>query len=333
MRAAHTGIDAMDYNENSTPFFSVIVPLYNKAPHVNRSISSVLRQTFPQYELIIINDASTDSSLDEVRKFSDPRIKFFQRNEPSPGGYAARNLGIRESRAAWVAFLDADDEWHSRHLERVFEGIRQFPDVGMVSSGWWISVEGNEKKYNEYYIHNKAQGSHLYDIRTYIQGPRPIWTSVAVVQRELLAGIGGFDERWQHGADTDVWLRVLLTCNMQALWIPELGATYHMDSVNRVSSKLFQVSSPSAASIKNYLATHPIIAEDLHLQLRQYANTVSMKTFMRKILHDDISIRDIANTFFFGALPAKSRAYIIFLYLLPVFLRKKVASRIVDRLF
>ena len=120
---------------------------------------------------------------------------------------------------------------------------------------------------------------------------------------------------------------------MQALWIPELGATYHMDSVNRVSSKLFQVSSPSAASIKNYLATHPIIAEDLHLQLRQYANTVSMKTFMRKILHDDISIRDIANTFFFGALPAKSRAYIIFLYLLPVFLRKKVASRIVDRLF
>jgi glycosyltransferase involved in cell wall biosynthesis len=322
----------MDYNENNRPFFSVIVPLYNKAPHVNRSISSVLRQTFRQYELIIINDASTDSSLDEVRKFSDPRIKLFQRNEPSPGGYAARNLGMRESRAAWVAFLDADDEWHSRYLELVYEGIRQFPDAGMVSSGWWISMEGNEKKYNEYYIHNKAKGSHLYDIKTYIRGPRPIWTSVAVVQRELLAEIGGFDERWQHGADTDLWLRVLLARNMQALWIPGPGATYHMDSVNRVSARLYQVASPSATSIKNYLKTHPIIAEDLHLQLRQYANKLSMKTFVRKILHDDISIRDIAGTFFFGALSLKRRAYIIFLYLLPVFLRRKVASRIIDRL-
>jgi hypothetical protein len=105
-----------------------------------------------------------------------------------------------------------------------------------------------------------------------------------------------------------------------------------MDSVNRVSARLFQVSSPSAASIKNYLKTHPIIAEDLHLQLRQYANKLSMKTFVRKILHDDISIRDIVGTFFFGALSPKIRAYIVFLYLLPVFLRKKVASRIVDRL-
>ena len=330
MRAAHTGTDAMDYSENSMPFFSVIVPVYNKAPHVNRSISSVLRQTFTQYELIIINDASTDSSLDEVRKFSDPRIKLFQRNEPSPGGYAARNLGIRESRAAWVAFLDADDEWHSRHLELVFEGIRQFPDAGMVSSGWMISGEG-ANKYDAYYAINRARGAHLYDMMTYIHGPRPIWTSVAVVRKELLRDAGGFDERWRHGADTELWLRLLLQ-NVRGLWIPGPGATYYRDAENRVTADLHQFVAPSAITIKNYLKAAPRLPGDFILHLKVYANQISMRPFRRKILHADIRIRDITGTFFFGVLPLKRKLLLILLCLLPMGIRKKLAQQIIKQL-
>ncbi len=125
----------MDCNGGSRPFFSVVVPVYNKAPHIQRSLGSVLRQTFSDYELIIINDASTDGSRDEILAFSDPRIRLFDRQVPGAGGYAARNFGIVRSRADWVAFLDADDEWDGGHLARAAEGIRAYPPRSYLRAG------------------------------------------------------------------------------------------------------------------------------------------------------------------------------------------------------
>src|SRR5690606_23125546 len=99
--------------------FSVIMPVYNKAPHLRRSIKSVLAQSYTGFELIIINDASTDSSYDVLTSFNDPRIRLFNRDRPGPGGYAARNLGIEASSFEWISFLDADDEWEPDYLESV----------------------------------------------------------------------------------------------------------------------------------------------------------------------------------------------------------------------
>jgi len=79
------------------PFFSVVIPIYNKGPHIHRSISSVINQTFQNFELILVNDASTDNSLEEIQKFTDEHIRLFQRTQPGPGGYAARNLGIEKA--------------------------------------------------------------------------------------------------------------------------------------------------------------------------------------------------------------------------------------------
>jgi len=86
------------------PLFSVIVPVYNKGPHIHRSIKSVLNQTFEDYELLLINDASTDNSLEEMQKFTDPRIRILHRDQPGPGGYAARNLGTQEAQANGLLF-------------------------------------------------------------------------------------------------------------------------------------------------------------------------------------------------------------------------------------
>jgi glycosyltransferase involved in cell wall biosynthesis len=102
------------------PFFSVIVPVYNKEKYVSRAISSILNQSFDDFELIIICDPSSDNSNLEVLKFHDSRIKIFNREIPGPGGYAARNLGIENSNGKWIAFLDADDEWYSNHLSEAF---------------------------------------------------------------------------------------------------------------------------------------------------------------------------------------------------------------------
>ncbi|MDI9370841.1 MAG: glycosyltransferase family A protein, partial [Synergistota bacterium] len=75
--------------ESSTPFFSAVIPVYNKGPHVARAIRSVLAQTWQNYELLLINDASTDESLEEMQKYTDPRIRILHRDTPGPGGYAA----------------------------------------------------------------------------------------------------------------------------------------------------------------------------------------------------------------------------------------------------
>ena len=151
------------------------------------------------------------------------------------------------------------------------------------------------------------------------------------MQRELLVEIGGFDERWQHGEDTDLWLRVLLTPNMQALWIPEPGATYHMNSVNRLCKNLFQVSCPSAASIKDYLGSHPVIAEDLDLQLRQYANAMSLKPLLRRIITADCSIKDISDLLFWRCLPLKTKLILMGLLCLRGGLRRKAALTILEK--
>jgi len=93
------------------PFFSIVIPVHNKAPYLGRSIGSVINQNFTDFELILIDDASADRSLVEMQKFADPRIRILHRDAPGAGGYAARNLGVMEAKAEWVAFLDADDEW------------------------------------------------------------------------------------------------------------------------------------------------------------------------------------------------------------------------------
>jgi glycosyltransferase involved in cell wall biosynthesis len=108
---------------------------------VARSVGSVLNQTFRDFELIIINDASTDGSVEEVQKFNDPRIRLLHRDEPGPGGYAARNLGIKEARGKWIAFLDADDEWYPEHLWKMKELSIRYPEVYFMGCGWHICTK------------------------------------------------------------------------------------------------------------------------------------------------------------------------------------------------
>src|SRR5690606_31751069 len=96
---------------------SVIVPAYNKGPHIKRCINSIVKQTYSCFELIIVYDQSSDDTLKGIEEFTDSRIRLFKRDVPGPGGYAARNLGIEKANGNWIAFLDADDEWYPDHLE------------------------------------------------------------------------------------------------------------------------------------------------------------------------------------------------------------------------
>ena len=97
-----------------TPFFSIVIPLYNKEPFIEKTIQSVLDQTFKDFEIIIINDGSTDKSLGEVECLNDERISIF--TIINQGVSHARNHGIHKAKGHYIAFLDADDYWESEFL-------------------------------------------------------------------------------------------------------------------------------------------------------------------------------------------------------------------------
>ncbi|MFD2433455.1 glycosyltransferase family 2 protein [Mesonia maritima] len=106
------------------PFFSVVIPLFNKENHIYDTLTYILNQTFPDFEVIVVNDGSTDNSSNIVENFSDSRIRLF--HQENQGASVARNFGISRAQSKYIALIDADDIWYSTHLEeftRVFKHI------------------------------------------------------------------------------------------------------------------------------------------------------------------------------------------------------------------
>ena len=113
--------------------FSVVIPLYNKQDCIRNTVQSVLNQTFPDFEINIVDDGSTDRSLEIARQFDDPRIRVF--SKPNGGVSSARNYGIRQSRKKYIAFLDADDLWYPDYLSEIARLIDKYPGCGIYSAG------------------------------------------------------------------------------------------------------------------------------------------------------------------------------------------------------
>lgn len=126
-----------DYVEiEKRPFFSVVIPLYNKERHIRNTIKSVLSQTFQDFEIVVVNDGSKDNSADIVEKLSDDRIRII--HQDNAGVSAARNKGIKKSKARHIALLDADDLWLSNHLEDIAKLIFSFPQAGIYATAYKV---------------------------------------------------------------------------------------------------------------------------------------------------------------------------------------------------
>lgn len=257
--------------------FSVVVPVHNKEPHVRRSIDSILNQTFKEFELIVVDDASSDGSLRVIEQYNDSRIRVFRRDTPGPGGYAARNLGIQEARYSWIAFLDADDAWEPAYLERMREAIEREKDIQVFVSGYSV-VEGQLKKPNAYYRSAGGKGSHRFDFITFLR-KKPACTDSIVIARDTLLASGAFpDGRSLRGGDQDTWLRVMARVRV-GFWIDYLGALYYRDSENMVTKKVgFRLESHIMFhTVNNLLAVESDPA--IRKALRRHWNNTAMPYF------------------------------------------------------
>jgi len=189
------------------PKISVIIPTYNYGKYIEKAIDSVLTQTYRDFEIIVVDDGSTDNTREIIEtKYKDKVRYFYQENKGAP---AARNKGIEESRGAYLVFLDADDWFASENLEKNVTILENKPEIRWVYSDLILTdVQMNfiGKASDIFGIdHNKMN---LNVFKSLLLGGNFIPTSVALIAKKSLLEVNGFDETLQVFQDYDLFLRL-----------------------------------------------------------------------------------------------------------------------------
>jgi glycosyltransferase involved in cell wall biosynthesis len=224
------------------PFFSVVIPTYNRATCVRRAIDSVLRQTFEDYELIVVDDGSTDNTSEVVRGYGERIVYVSQRNR---GVSAARNTGISRSVGDWVAFLDSDDEWLPGYLSKQAELVSKDPDlVGAVMNGLIDPSPGTPHDwFEEARLYRAMQNQRdLVVPRGFCTvSDHNVWfLQVCVFRRVALVATRLFDEAISIGEDWDIVAQVSLEGPL--IFCSEIGAriTRMEDDELRLSARFLR---------------------------------------------------------------------------------------------
>jgi glycosyltransferase involved in cell wall biosynthesis len=176
---------------------SAIIPTYNRAHVILRSLKSVLAQTTLASEVVVVDDGSTDNTREILAPYLD-RITYIR--QENAGVSAARNRGAREAGGEWLAFLDSDDEWLPGKIERQLQELKANPHAILVYGGARIrQPDGSE---------SEGRGTPVSELGTALRNGTAIPPSVAVVRRDVFLRVGGFDESLSFGEDWDLWLRL-----------------------------------------------------------------------------------------------------------------------------
>ncbi len=191
--------------------FSVIIPLYNKANYIRETLNSVLEQTYKHFQVIIVDDGSTDNSFEIVSEIHDKRISIYRKQ--NEGVSIARNYGIHKANNKYIAFLDADDIWLPDYLETINGLISKYPQVGIYSTAYKIIYPHKEE--DLLYYNEKKKTNKEFIIEDYYKSLMnnemfPLWTGAICVKKELFNKVGFFPEKIKRGEDLDMWLRLCL---------------------------------------------------------------------------------------------------------------------------
>lgn len=209
---------------------SVVIPLYNKGPYIARALNSVLAQTFQDFEVIVVDDGSTDDGAEVVRRFRDPRIRLiYQENQ---GVSAARNRAIEAALAELVAFLDADDEWLPEFLETIIDLRQKYPNSGAyVTSYRKCTTLGEiiQPKFKEIPTTQRDCIIPNY-FRSIVLGSFPIRSSNVVISKYVFDKVGLFSKGRWWGEDSDMWGRIALDYPIAFSW--DVQALIHCGDAN-----------------------------------------------------------------------------------------------------
>jgi glycosyltransferase involved in cell wall biosynthesis len=186
--------------------FSVVIAVFNKEKYIGRTLQSVLDQTFTDFEIVVVNDGSTDNSEAVIQRFSDPRIRYY--TQQNQGAGAARNSAISKATAPWIALLDADDRWYPDYLAEIDRLTNSYPGQAVLATGIAIEKSGttilptysiSNLKKEEVRIVDFFESSYIHSLLT---------SSSTVLHRKVFEQVGMYNPTIKSGQDTDLWVRV-----------------------------------------------------------------------------------------------------------------------------
>lgn len=222
----------MIFMEIDNPIVSVVIPTYNRAYLLRKSITSVLNQTYADFEVIIVDDGSTDKSEELIKSFEDNRIRYIK-HDKNKGVSQALNTGIRSSRGKYISFLGSDDAWLPQKLEKELEIFQKSDShVGVVYSGLW-QIKNNKKKYVPSSRINKKEGNIHEEILlgNFVNG-------LSLIREECFEKVGLFDVNLLGLVDWDLYIRISKFYEFRFVDEPLIIAPLSDDSISINSAKI-----------------------------------------------------------------------------------------------
>ena len=211
------------------PLISVIVPAYNAQSTIGETVESILNQTFTDFELIVVNDGSTDNTLDIVSSFNDPRLEVF--SYPNAGVSASRNRGTSHAIGTYVSFIDADDLWTPDKLEAQIDALENEPQAAVAYS--WTNLIDQSGRFlvrGKYATYSGNVYAELL-VGNFLESASNI-----LLRRQAFIDVGGFDETLSGAADRDFFTRLAARYSFVA--VPRVGVLYRIGNSNSMSSNL-----------------------------------------------------------------------------------------------
>lgn len=245
---------------DSLPKISVIIPLYNQAESIGRTIESVLGQSLSEFEVIVVDDGSMDGGGDVVAGLVDSWVRLVAQD--NQGVSAARNRGVQEARGEIVAFLDADDEWCCDYLETIVSLVEQYPTCSVYATSYVMRDDDGGEQLPLMRHFPALEGSFIFtnyfDVAS-VSTP-PLWTGAVAVQKSAIEQIGGFPVGVVSGEDLLTWAR--LYCEFDIAYDPAPKGIYNKGSLSwRHAKRVPEVRDSVGEGLKALLIDPEIDAE------------------------------------------------------------------------
>ena len=276
------------------PFFSIIVPVYNKEKFVANTIRSVLNQNFTDFEIIIVNDGSTDQSEQEIAALEDSRIRYFYKE--NEGVAIARNFGISHATASYICFLDGDDYWYPSFLETMFYYISKLPEQKVFAVA--IEIETKNKVIPAIYSIPKFADFKIVNFFIASEKECALWTSSACIHKSVFEITGVFDPEINKGEDTEMWIRIGINFPITFIWKILARYVYDANSISRKSDYFFE----------NYTFEKYKLEETKNLALKKYMDANRFSALIKcKLLGDKKRAKELLKQIDLNNISAKKQ--------------------------
>jgi len=297
---------------------SVIIPLYNKEKFITETIKSVLKQTFTDFELLVVNDGSTDDSLKNALQFIDDRLRLI--NIKNSGISVARNTGIKAAKHNWIALLDADDWWATTFLEEIVAAIKLFPNHKLFAGGRSRVFKTQIERYQNEFLPEEGKTKVINYYKVISKYLPLINSSNVVIDNSLFKTKGYFREGQINHEDQDLWMR--LCVNEEVVFINK-NLSFYRKTEEITASTIYY----NADDFCIFLETILKVNERLTLTERNYFKTyynkfillTYIKNYAKYSKKGDNKVHQLISKIVTGK-------YLIILKLLKVFPYKKTYS-------